>query len=200
MNFIDPPKGKFDKSQQITKSWPYMGLFNARPSFHNSALKLSCLIQLQLNETSHHVNVDHSDLNFFANIRFPVCVRIYVDHFNFRPSLGETCEGKREGDICCRSVVSLTNDCGCSSEISVSTRLSAEQTVLDAISRPTCGGSFLLFWACMPRVVVILHGRRSLRFTSIGGRLQTERSRLDTGGLPHSHQGQRVFRDHPSCS
>lgn len=61
-------------------------------------------------------------------------------------------------------------------------------------------GSFLLFWACMPRVVVILHGRRSLRFTSIGGRLQTERSRLDTGGLPHSHHGQRVFRDHPSCS
>lgn len=140
MNFIDPPKGKFDKSQQITKSWPYTGLFHARPSFHNSALKLSCLIQLQLSETSHNVNVDHSDLNFFANIRFPVCVRIYVDHFNFRPSIRQTCEGKREGDICCRSVVSLTNDCGCSSEISVLTRLSAEQTVLDAFSRPTCGG------------------------------------------------------------
>lgn len=123
----------------------------------------------------------------------------------------QTCGGNREGDICCRSFVSLTNDAGCKSEILVLARLSPEQRrgpmplpgrhvedVVPDSSRRL--GSFLLFCACMPRVVVILHGRRSLRFTSTDGRLQTQRGRLDTGGLPLSHQGQRVFRDHPSCS
>lgn len=189
-------------------TWTFYNLLVIRPLrsetfFHHS--DLSYLIQLLLAVaplTDHcsnsYLHWTWSDSLFYTDLFWLFQIQTITSETNL--SANRTCEGNREGDIC--RFIYLTNDCGCKSEICVLTRLSAELDAFNGrhVEDSVPDSSQHLEASCVPRVVLILHGRWNRRFTSTGGLLQTERGRLETAGLPHSHQGQSVLPDPPCYS